>query len=275
LLSKLRESEYHRVRPLFYDLSFNLVIDSVIDGNTSGWVYADNPVRPKTALLYNQRDALFISSQVSVKIENLDLQRTIQEEIMPDVRERSAPELAIQVYPKVWERAIGGIIGDLQMEKTLRRYYVFDRPILNWRNLVPGGYGLQAMERSLFENRDLSNLPAITAWILSFWPTLEQYLNRGFGYCLIRDDQVLSWCVSAYASGNDYELDLATFAGQQSQELGRLACAASIEHCAKNNLNPHWNCWNDDYLSIKIAESVGFENPVKYPVYRVKFRPDE
>lgn len=275
MLSKLSESEYNRVRSLFYDLSFNLVIDSVLDGNTSGWVYADNSVRPKTALLYNQRDALFISSRGREKIENLDLKTTIQEEIIADARERSAPELAIQVYPKDLVRATSNILGDLRMEKALRRYYVFDRPKLNWRNHLPGGYRLQPMERSLFEKGDLTNLPAISAWILSFWPTLEQYFNKGFGYCLIRDDQVLSWCVSVYVSGNDYELDMATFAGQQSEELGQLACAASIEHCAKNNLNPHWSCWNDDVLSIDVAESVGFENPVKYPVYRLKLLLDE
>lgn len=275
MLSKLSEDQYNRVRSLFYDLSFNLVIDSVLDGNTSGWVYADDSRRPRIGLLYNQRDALFISKRGHDNSENLDLKRTVHEEIIPDARERFAPHLAIQIYPKVLASTINSLIGDLPVEKALRRYYVFDRPKLNWRNQLPGGYRLQAMERSLFERRDLSNLPAVSAWILSFWSTLERYQNRGIGYCMIKDDQVLSWCVSVYVSGNDHELDWAAFGGQQGQELGRLACAAAIEHCAKNNLNPHWSCWNDDDLSIKIAENLGFENPVKYPVYRVNLLPEE
>jgi hypothetical protein len=39
MICELKESEYKRVRPVFDGLWYNLVIDSVIDGNTLAWVY--------------------------------------------------------------------------------------------------------------------------------------------------------------------------------------------------------------------------------------------
>jgi len=41
----LDRSDYARVRPVFEGLRYNLVVDSVLDGNTPGWVYGSNTPR--------------------------------------------------------------------------------------------------------------------------------------------------------------------------------------------------------------------------------------
>ena len=50
---------YNRVSPCIQELDYNLVIYSILDGNTPGWVFADDPKALRTVLLWNMQDASF------------------------------------------------------------------------------------------------------------------------------------------------------------------------------------------------------------------------
>ena len=103
---KLSAENYQRVRPLFNGLEFNLAIDSVLAGNTPGQVFADDPIEPKLALLWDRQDALFLAVLPDMELDINQLQRVeevIRRTIIPDARQRFIPHLSLQWYPGEWE----------------------------------------------------------------------------------------------------------------------------------------------------------------------------
>lgn len=272
MIAKLEESQYIRIKPLFHELRYNLVIDSIMEGNTPAWVYADNLAKPKSALIWNQREALWVAGDFSNNAFNRDLSAIIFEQIIPNAQQRDFVDLVWQYHPKPWNKVLSQIFGTLESSRALRRYYNFDRPRFNWRNRLAGGHRILPISASLLENSNLGRIQEVAGAIESFWHTSEDFLNRGFGYCLVTENEILSWCLSLYASGNDYELGLATHPTYKDKGFDTLAAAACVEHCSQRDLTPHWHCWNDDKAAIAVAEQVGFENPVKYPVYRLELK---
>lgn len=270
MIAKLAENQYARVQPLFRELRYNLVVDSILDGNTPGWVYSDNPARPRSALIWNKRDVLLVAGDPNNNRFNHDVGETVLENIIPDAQGRDIPALVCQYDPKSWKTIIAQFLSTLEGSRALRRYYNFDRPQLDWHNRVPDGQQMLSIDAALLENSNLRQIQQVTEWIESFWHTINNFLERGFGYCLTKENEILSWCISAYASGKDYELRVATHPSHQDIGLATLVAAACVEHCSQHELTPHWHCWNDDLASISVAERLGFENPVKYPVYRLK-----
>ena len=61
MLHKLTPAQYPNVRPVFEALRYNIVVDSVIDGNTPGWVFADDAERPTTAFIWDMQDAMLVA----------------------------------------------------------------------------------------------------------------------------------------------------------------------------------------------------------------------
>jgi RimJ/RimL family protein N-acetyltransferase len=275
LISKLEESQYIRIQPLFHELRYNLVIDSILDGHSRASVYADNPSKPKSALIWNNQEALLVAGEVNNEAFNTDLRALVLEEISPDAQLRDVPELVWQYHPKPWNKILSQTFSTLEGSRVLRRYYNFDRPRFNWRDRLPAGHRILPINASLMEGSSPGGNQQVTAWIESHWLTKENFLDRGFGYCLVAKGEILSSCLSIYASGKDYELGLSTNPTYRDKGSDMLAAAACVEHCSQRDLTPHWHCWNDDTAAITIAEQVGFENPVKYPVYRLKLKSDQ
>ena len=270
MIAKLEESQYMRIQPLFHELRYNLLIDSILDGNNRASVYADNPAKPKSALIWNKQEALLVAGEVTNDAFNNDLRTVVLEEITPDGRLHDVPELVWQYHPKSWNKILSQTFSTLEGSRGLRRYYNFDRPRFNWRNRLPDGHRILPINEALLENSGLGSIHQVAGWIESFWLTREDFFNRSFGYCLVTKDEILSWCLSVYTSGKDYELRLATNPTHKDKGFDTLVAAACVEHCSQRDFTPHWHCWNEDQAAIAVAEQVGFENPVKYPVYRMK-----
>ncbi|MCE7985236.1 MAG: hypothetical protein DYG89_29030 [Caldilinea sp. CFX5] len=66
-MQRLSVADYDSVRSLFTPLRYNLVIDSILDGNTHGRVYADDPTPPRTAVVWNGMKALGLSQNLIAK----------------------------------------------------------------------------------------------------------------------------------------------------------------------------------------------------------------
>ena len=72
--------------PLFKGLRYKLVVDSVLDGNTLGAVYAADSRRPSVALLWNRQDALLLAGDPNTGTFNAGLNRLLRERIVPAAR---------------------------------------------------------------------------------------------------------------------------------------------------------------------------------------------
>lgn len=267
-MERLQPCDYARVRPLFEGLGYNLVIDSIIDGNTPAWVYCDRPAAPQTALLWNRQDALLIGGYPGSQETNRAASRRLLEKIVPDARDRCIPELALFYTPGAWEAEIDTVLSGLEPVRANRRFYTFDAPRIDWRTDLPPGSEMRRIDENLLADRSLANVEAVAGWVRSFWASVRDFVETGFGFCLLENQAIASWCLSVYASGRRYELGLATVPDYRMRGCATLAAAACLDYCLEWGLAPEWHCWEDNPASISVAEKVGFKNPVTYTVYR-------
>lgn len=264
----LQPGSYEHVRQLYEGLRFNLVIDSIIDGNTPAWVYADHPDAPQTALMWNRQDALLLGGYPGSPDTNRTLNRRLLTEIIPDARERYVPEMALFFTPGAWDAEVETVLAGLQPAKAARRFYHFGAPQVNWRTELPPGSEMHRIDENLLADRSLANVDSVVGWVRSFWASIRDFTETGFGYCLLVNRSIASWCLTVYASGMQYELGLATVPDYRARGFATLAAAACLDYCVEWDLAPHWHCWEDNPASIAVAEKVGFKSPVTYFVYR-------
>jgi RimJ/RimL family protein N-acetyltransferase len=264
---ELKQTDYWRVSTLFEDLSYNLMVDSVIAGNTRGWVLADDVSGPSTAWIWNRMGTMLVAGNPHNDPFNHALYATLQGQVLPNARRRGIPSMTVHYSPDTWEDKLDDLLPDLRLEKARRRFYTFDRLKINWKEALPQHCVMRRMDDQLLQRRCLKHIENVVGWVLSFWHSTEAFLETGFGFCLLQESVIAGWCLTVYANGRDFELGLATASDYRNRGYATLTAAACLEHTVKNGFIPHWHCDETNAPSIRVAEKVGFVNPTRYDVY--------
>ena len=266
---QVSEHLYPGLRQLFSGLEHNLSIASVVEGNTLGCLYADEPETAGAALLWNRQEALYLVGDPNRPGVLEGLQRLFHETILPEARRRFIPLQSLQVHPTEWEAHLPTILDGCQIEKANRRLYLLQRGSVDFSSNPLPGYSLQRIDAQLLES-DLVNRDQVQMWIESFWPSTRAFLKRGFGFCVLGRYAVASWCLSVFTSGNRYELGVATDEAYRNHGFAGLAAASCLKYCLEKGLVPEWHCWEDNFPSVRVAEKIGLQHTMSYPAFRFK-----
>lgn len=270
MLYRLAPAQNLSILALFAPLDFNLVIRSVVEGNTPAWVYADQVEKPTLALIWDRQDAILIAGSPSSS-SAMAVHDVILGQIVPDARPRGIPGFAL-LFPPGWENLLPEALRELQPQPAMRLSYRLPAPWeqsgLTGLPKPPEGFELRRIDDGLLESQ-LVNLQEVRGWIDSFWATPQDFLHTGFGYCAITGDTIAAWCLTVFAAGNEREVGLATMPEYRQRGLATLVAVASIEHALAHGLIPHWHCWADNLPSRLVAEKTGFHLEREYPSYRL------
>ncbi len=262
----LSPDQFSLLSGLFEPLRFNLVVDSVIDGNTPGLVFADRLDEPAAGLIWDRQDAILLAGKFVDEMGTI-----IEEQIIPDARRRWIPEQSIFYPDGSWAAPLMERFSGYRAEHTGRRFYRFERLRVNWRERLPEGYGIRRIDPYLLESETLLNAGEMAGWVRSFWATDEDFARTGFGYCDPSEDAIASWCLTVFASRDQRELGVGTAVDQRGKGLATAVSAACVEHCLANGFIPHWHCLDENKPSWALAERIGFTAPVSYQVVRIHF----
>jgi len=268
MIHQLEADEYKILRFVDQNLRFNLVVDSIIDGTTPAWVFVDQKTRPSSALMWNKMDALLLAGNAENEAFNRSLGELLIQKIIPDAKRRYIPEMSFYCDSDAWESQLGVILKGRRFQKASRRFYQYDRLKLDWRGQIPAGYEVKPINESLLESNEFENIDQVIGWVQSFWRSNQDFTKKGIGYFLIKGKTIVSWCLSVYVSGTNYELGVATVPEYRQQGWATLVASACVAYCEENGFTPHWHCWNDHQGSIAVAERIGFEKPKTYYAYK-------
>jgi RimJ/RimL family protein N-acetyltransferase len=131
----------------------------------------------------------------------------------------------------------------------------------NWRDKIPKDFVIKRIDSTLFEKYKKEMDPLYNL----LWSSTEDFLQDGFGFCILKDNQFASVCIS-FSRDESAEIDILTVEKYRRNGFATLTCAAFIEHCLEHNLVPNWDCDAGNQLSIQLASKLGFEKNNDFPM---------
>jgi hypothetical protein len=99
-----------------------------------------------------------------------------------------------------------------------------------------------------------------------FFGSSDNFLKKGFGFCVITDDKV----VCAAATGNPpfnyaFEINVMTDKNFRRKGLATIVSSYLIEYSLENGFDPRWDAANKN--SADLALKLGYSNPEPYDIY--------
>ena len=268
-MHRLTPDAYPLVRRLFEGLRHNLFIHSIVDGHTPAWVYVDDLEAPRVAWLWDLQGEMAVAGDASRPAAIRDLGALIAGTVVPHARARGVPGLTLFCDVPAWKAHLDILLPGLEPESAARRRYAFAWPKLDWRAALPAASALHRLDEVWLDRRDVRHMDQVAGWVDSFWETHADFARDSFGFCLLRGDAVVSWCLGVFVSGRQVELGVATVPEVRGQGCATAVAARCVAFCAAHDRTPHWHCWEDNVASWRIAETIGFVRPTPYTVYHV------
>lgn len=258
------KSDFEKTRPLFTPLAaHHLAIESILAGLSPAAVYVDDVVEPRTAVTrINHR--LFLGGQPVITPGLISL---LAETIPAQSRAEGRDSFIVYTAPE-WEALPGELLGGKRPIRRLRHYFELDARLFDLPLVVPDGYRLEPVDGELLAQTHLQNLDWLKEEMVSERPSLDDFLAKSFGFCVIQEDEIIGWCLSEYNCGLRCEIGIATDEAHQRKGMATLMGTAVIQHALSQGIHQiGWHCWADNTPSSATARKLGFQLIAEAPAY--------
>jgi RimJ/RimL family protein N-acetyltransferase len=229
---------------------------SVLNNYISGSVFADSKT-PETVLIGTESGIYFIAGK-----EN---NPKFNDFLFELYYQRKSKKLRFTLFSSTeyWDCVIKKQFND-SIKQVSRYSFVFDdNKQSHDKNLFTSDYCIKRINEELITN----SLEFNEDYYKEYWGSVSNFTEIGFGYCILHKGKVVSECTSIFSSPQFSEIDIATHEDYRGQGLATTIAKTFIDHCLENDIMPRWDCDILNKSSKKLAEKLGFENPVKYSIF--------
>jgi RimJ/RimL family protein N-acetyltransferase len=255
---------------IFNETFFNRVIN-IIEGNVKiaptfsysvlnnyirGTVYVDSKT-PETVLIETESGIYFVAGK-----EN---NQTFNDFLFELYCQRKRGELRFTLFSSSenWDCVLNEQFKD-HIKQMSRYSFGYDQKNQSQNtDQLASDYSIKKISEELISN----SLEFNAEYYQEYWGSVSNFIENGFGYCILHKGEVVSECTSIFSSQQFSEIDIATRKDYRGLGLAPILAKRFINHCLENDLLPRWDCDVLNTSSIKLAEKLGFGNPVKYSIF--------
>jgi hypothetical protein len=244
------------VAPLFSKNRYDrVVIDSILEGHI-GAAHADSEVQPSVARLDSGAFTVLGGDPHAPAA-------------IPLVRH--SPVYYVTPENDAWRRLLRVEFGS---RISLLTFTVCSPRSLDGDHLaelaqqIPAGFDLRRIDDSLAHRlpSDMAN-----PYFLESFHSVEDFLQRGIGFCILHQGRIVSAATSTAASNAAIEIEIETSTGFRNRGLGTVVGARLALYCVENGLEPQWMAENR--LSEQLARKLGYTPGVSYETFQIDSEP--
>lgn len=263
---KLKSNDYYKVAKLF-NRNFSLEIASIIK-KKCGQIFVDNELNPQTACIFNNYHNFYIAGKTNNPSYNNDFSNHLLNSISPTMRKSNCLDFYIHYGDlNEWSELLENILKKHHVNKINWRYYVYNKMKTDLNIELPSGYILKKIDAELLKQADLKNINKINTWLSETWLNQQDFLLNGFGFCIINDNCIVSWCLADFVIKNKCEIGIETDEDYRQKGFATKTLLACVKYCLSIGINYiGWRCLESNIGSQKTAEKVGFRLAKNYSV---------
>ena len=137
--------------------------------------------------------------------------------------------------------------------------------IRSFLNELPKGYELKKVDKTLAYDTSFQEL---SEDFTSQFESIDDYINRGIGYCILNDGQVVCGASSYSIYEDGIEIEIDTHPNHRRKGLATIAASALILDCLDRGIYPSWDAAN--LQSVNLAQKLGYVLDNAYDTYYIR-----
>lgn len=262
MFQELKPENYSLVKTLLTDIDIQINCLGVINQDIKGQIWVDNISNPKTAMMIDNIWVIYLLGDPNNKQFNIQAGDIIKNYVFPNLLadKEVHREWILDVFSEEW---ILKIDSELELtnwfEIEFWYYKLGEFKLHNWREQIQPGYRIYQVDEEFLTKTHLKNHSSITSWIYKRWKNTTDFFERGFCFCLIKEDkEIVSWAMTDWSTENYRIMGIETDENYRQRGFAAIVTAVAAEYAESKNLDLRWFCSAQNIGSWKTAEKVGF-----------------
>ena len=229
---------------------------SVAEGVQEGDIYADSTDRPTYALFWHVSGFAYLTGKPG--LEDLEAIYALMKNADGKNPRRFVLELKDEEIASFFRQK-----PDVEMHERYRFRLKETYAEGFLESSIPSGYELREVDGKLLEQISGRIVPSL------FWSSQEEFLEKGKGYCLVKDGEVAAVAFSAAVSSRQVDIGIETKEAHRRKGLAAVAAKQMVSYVRGIGKEPVWDCDQANAGSKATAERVGFEVMAEHAYYKV------
>ncbi|WP_155592265.1 GNAT family N-acetyltransferase [Lysinibacillus cavernae] len=265
------KAEYSKCRKLLNEQG-QLEAIAVVEKINPGRIFVDNSNQPTSGLIWlgNNDGFIFFGNEQNEGFNN-ELNHFIDNVIIPEAKKVQLKWFEGIGNHEKWDNIIAKVFEHRKLGSWNQWVYTLQQGNYKGQSepIIDQGYKVIKISNTLLKNSDYSikNIEFLQSKIVEFWSSMDTFLNKGMGYCIIYQNEVVSTCFSGFVVGNVHCIDIETLEAHQGKKLAQKLAHSFVKDCLRNNIVPYWDCMEMNKSSVAVAENIGFERVFNYVGY--------
>ncbi len=272
MLHQLPPDAFARAVALFGDEQDHLAVVSALAGQSPAEVYVDDLQHPRAGLVTLWNDRLFLAGPPGDGPFARAVAALLRGRYTPPTAVGEPCDCTIAYTPAGWEMYLPSLFGDIASFRAEREYYRLRLTAPVVTPPLPPDFRLRRVDATLVADTSLGNHQLLLAETQSEAPSVADFLQHRFGYCIQHGEDLVAWCLSEYNHADRCELGIETRPPHQRRGLALAVAQATMAHAQRVGITQvGWHCWQRNLASSALARKLGFEKVRDYPVWYCRF----
>lgn len=252
------------IKQLFKQLNFSTPVNSILEGNTPSVIYVDDLEHPKNAFIWNDFRYSYLAGNYKNKEFLNNLEEHLKNELFPEAKKSSDPTMVLYPDTENMLESTDEIMNNKHPLKIARHFFKFNKENFESIEIQENdGLIIKRLDKDILNNIGKN----IAEDIKTSWKSLDIFLEKGVGFALLKEGEIISSCHSCFAGKNTYEINVNTYNPEnRNKGYAKLITSKFIKYCIENNIEPTWECWKGNITSENLAEKLGFEKSITHEV---------
>lgn len=254
------------LRPLFSAPQLGFVVDAMQTGNSPATAWVDDAQQPRSAFMWDTTHSLYLGGDAGNGAFIGSLRGLLAETILPHGRDHHLGIFKIYTADETWAALVPDLFQKADMPTRARCLFRLDPRDDTPENApLPPEFRVEQITRELLNNRQ--NVDRLLDEIGSCWTALDRFWSHGFGFCALdKSGAIAGWCTAEYVGNHVCGVGIETIEEHQGKGVGTTVAGAFVQHCCVDGWTAHWDSWQSNTPSVRVAEKIGFRKVTDYAV---------
>ena len=254
MIAELAPEEFSKALSLYHQTEFRFpLISAVLERRQRGQVFVDRNHEPSSAVVVNNFGFMFYVGREP----HLEFDEFLSE-LFRSGSEIKPSYLLWYSPPEHWQRKLDEL-GARMRERVRFEYRETQIAVLS----CPGGFEIRKLDAELISRTERFRIDVGSR----FWSSPEDFEEHGLGFCLLKDEEIVSLCYAAAISERLAEVDVVTDEAFRGHGLANIVSQHFIRECLARGITPTWDCFAYNTASLRLALKLGFAEVRRYPFY--------
>jgi RimJ/RimL family protein N-acetyltransferase len=245
---QLLPEEFPRVLPLVEAgevRSHMALVHAVLEGRQRGSIFVDDHAAPSSVFVCPVSGFCFLFGEA---------RRGCFPRFLPQLLAEHLPEQAVLLATSAaWRETLDRLLIR-QIARIGFAFHPSETAPADTLRQAPPGFTLAPMDATVMEKWR----PGLDPWVIRIWGGPEEFAANAFGYAVMAEGKIASFCTACAIGGGEAEVEVGTVPELRGRSLATVAARAFIAGCLDRGLRPAWSCGSRNAASAALARKLGF-----------------